>query len=261
SGGKDSCHNLLHCVANGHQVVALANLAPPEQPHDVLVSDELDSMMYQTVGHEGIELLAAALDKPLYREAIVGACVSDTKTYHRAERDEVEDMDRLFQRVIRSHPDVEAVSVGAILSDYQRTRVEQVAARHGITVLSYLWQRDQAELLAEMVASGLEAIVIKVAAMGLMPRKHLGQTLGMLSPTLHKLHDLYEVHVCGEGGEYETFVLDSPLFTRRLVVEESTTIIHSDDAFAPVGYLQLQRLALVDKPGHVVPDADAARTL
>ena len=29
SGGKDSCLNMLHCVANGHQIVALANLRPP----------------------------------------------------------------------------------------------------------------------------------------------------------------------------------------------------------------------------------------
>ena len=28
SGGKDSCFNLLHCVANGHDVVALATLTP-----------------------------------------------------------------------------------------------------------------------------------------------------------------------------------------------------------------------------------------
>ena len=28
SGGKDSCFNLLHCVANGHDIVALATLTP-----------------------------------------------------------------------------------------------------------------------------------------------------------------------------------------------------------------------------------------
>lgn len=29
SGGKDSCFNLVHCVANGHDIVALASLGPP----------------------------------------------------------------------------------------------------------------------------------------------------------------------------------------------------------------------------------------
>jgi diphthine-ammonia ligase len=45
SGGKDSIHNLLHCVALGHEVVCVANLRPPEV-------DEMDSFMFQTVGHE-----------------------------------------------------------------------------------------------------------------------------------------------------------------------------------------------------------------
>ena len=28
SGGKDSCYNLCHCVAQGHEVVVLASLGP-----------------------------------------------------------------------------------------------------------------------------------------------------------------------------------------------------------------------------------------
>ena len=31
SGGKDSCFNMMHCVVQGHEVVALANLKPPQQ--------------------------------------------------------------------------------------------------------------------------------------------------------------------------------------------------------------------------------------
>jgi diphthine-ammonia ligase len=30
SGGKDSFHNMLKCVQNGHEIVALANLYPPK---------------------------------------------------------------------------------------------------------------------------------------------------------------------------------------------------------------------------------------
>lgn len=30
SGGKDSCYNLCQCVRQGHDIVALATLAPPE---------------------------------------------------------------------------------------------------------------------------------------------------------------------------------------------------------------------------------------
>lgn len=31
SGGKDSCYNMVQCVAAGHDVVALANLRPESQ--------------------------------------------------------------------------------------------------------------------------------------------------------------------------------------------------------------------------------------
>lgn len=30
SGGKDSCYNMMQCIAAGHQIVALANLRPAE---------------------------------------------------------------------------------------------------------------------------------------------------------------------------------------------------------------------------------------
>ena len=31
-------------------------------------------------------------------------------------------------------------------------------------------------------------------------------------------NDMYDLHVCGEGGEYETMTLDCPLFKRRIQV-------------------------------------------
>lgn len=39
-------------------------------------------------------------------------------------------------------------------------------SRLGLVSLSYLWQRDQTELLGEMINNGVKAIVIKVASMG-----------------------------------------------------------------------------------------------
>lgn len=102
---------------------------------------------------------------------------------------------------------MKGVSVGAILSNYQRVRVEHVyvlppwfllhtdsssdtplrsCRRLGLTSLAYLWQRDQAELLSEMIDAGLTAVLIKVAGIGLTT-KHLGKTLQEMQPTLTKL--------------------------------------------------------------------------
>ncbi len=61
-------------------------------------------------------------------------------------------------------------------------------------------------------------MLVRVAGAGLDPQKHLGKTLAALRPTLFRLHDLYGLDLCGEGGEYETIVLDCPAFKRAAVV-------------------------------------------
>jgi diphthine-ammonia ligase len=83
--------------------------------------------------------------------------------------------------------------------------------------LAYLWRRNQAELLQEMIDCGVNAILIKVAALGLQA-EHLGNNLEQMQPHLLKMSEKYGLNVCGEGGEYETFTLDCPLFKQRIVV-------------------------------------------
>lgn len=240
SGGKDSCYNMMQCIAAGHTIVALANIQPSNQ-------DELDSYMYQTVGHQGIDLYAKAMDLPLYRSKTKGIALQTEKQYTPTDEDEVEDLYNLLSR-IKEEIQFDAVAVGAILSDYQRIRVENVCSRLGLISLAYLWRRNQVELLQEMILSGLEAIVIKVAALGLDPALHLGKTIKELQPHLLVMQDKYGLNVCGEGGEYETFTLDCPLFKRKLVIDEKELIMHSDDPIAPVGYLNLNKFHLEDKP-------------
>ncbi|EPS68748.1 hypothetical protein M569_06018, partial [Genlisea aurea] len=152
--------------------------------------------------------------------------------------DEVEDMLILLKEVQRHIPSVSAVSSGAIESDYQRLRVENVCSRLGLVSLAYLWKQDQSLLLREMRRSDIEAIIVKVAAIGLDPFKHLGKKVTEIEPHLHKLKELYGINVCGEGGEYETLTLDCPLFKNaRIVIDKSQVILHSPDKIAPVGVL------------------------
>ncbi|KAH9461048.1 hypothetical protein Pst134EA_017357 [Puccinia striiformis f. sp. tritici] len=251
SGGKDSCYNLCHCVKNGHEVVALATLGPEAG------TDEIDSYMYQTVGQDGVHLVAEALRLPLYRQTITGTPLELGSEYGSRsckglmkgiEGDETEDMYNLLNQVKSIHPEITAVSVGAILSNYQRVRVEYVCHRLNLTVLAFLWQRDQAELLCEMVEAPVEAVLIKIAGIGLVPN-HLGKSLGEMEPILNNLNSKYGAHVCGEGGEYETYTLDCPLFHSRISLEETApTHHHESSSIAPVAYLRLQSAKLCPKP-------------
>uniref|UniRef100_A0A1I8MEF6 Diphthine--ammonia ligase n=1 Tax=Musca domestica TaxID=7370 RepID=A0A1I8MEF6_MUSDO len=239
SGGKDSCYNMMQCVAEGHEIVALANLHPKDR-------DELDSFMYQTVGHMGIEILAKAMGLPLYRQETKGKSTQTGKHYVPTDNDEVEDLYNLLA-TCKEELQAEAVAVGAILSDYQRVRVENVCSRLNLVSLAYLWRRDQTELLQEMIDCQVHAILIKVATLGLVPDRHLGKSLREIQPHLLKMRDKYGLNVCGEGGEYETFTLDCPLFKQRIVVEDVQTVISSADPICPVGYINFTKLSLQPK--------------
>ncbi|KAL1747673.1 hypothetical protein HDZ31DRAFT_80245 [Schizophyllum fasciatum] len=240
SGGKDSCYNLVHCSQNGHELVAAASLGP--EPG----KEELDSYMYQTVGQDAIEYVAHCLDVPLYRRVISGTSLEQGSEYgSRAasassgiKGDETEDLYELLLDVK--------------FSTYTTQPSFLACRRLGLTALCYLWQRDQGELLSEMVEAKLEAILIKVAGIGLTT-KHLGKTLSEMQPTLQKLNTLYGSHICGEGGEYETLTLDCPAFKKRICLENVETVIHSDNDFATVAYLRIKGAILESKPGPAVP--------
>uniref|UniRef100_A0A6M2E9K7 Diphthine--ammonia ligase n=1 Tax=Populus davidiana TaxID=266767 RepID=A0A6M2E9K7_9ROSI len=233
SGGKDSCYAMMKCIQYGHEIVALANLMPADDS-----VDELDSFMYQTVGHQIIVSYAECMGLPLFRRRIQGSTRHQTLNYKTTPGDEVEDMFVLLNEVKRQIPSITAVSSGAIASDYQRLRVESVCSRLGLVSLAYLWKQDQSLLLQEMITNGILAITVKVAAIGLDPAKHLGKEIAFLTAHLHKLKELYGINVCGEGGEYETLTLDCPLFVNaRIVLDEFQTVLHSPGSIASVGVI------------------------
>ncbi|KAJ3228281.1 hypothetical protein HK099_004273 [Clydaea vesicula] len=230
----------MHCFANDHEIIALANLKPEQSVQ------ELDSYMFQTVGCDVIDIYSEAMELPLYRREILGSSLEISTDYKTNSKDEVEDLFELLSLVKQKHPEVEGVSVGAILSNYQRVRVEHVCSRLNLVSLSYLWRRDQSELIKEMMDEGLNAVLIKVAAMGLK-KSHLGKSLNEMHSTLININKLYDVHICGEGGEYETLVLDCPLFKKKVILDEVEEIIHSDDEYAIVAFLKIKKAHLEEK--------------
>ena len=64
--------------------------------------------------------------------------------------------------VMRKFPDAAALSCGAVLSDYQRLRVENVCRRLKLTSLAPLWRVPQQQLVDRMLADGIDAVLVKV---------------------------------------------------------------------------------------------------
>lgn len=238
SGGKDSFFSILHCQANGHEVIALANLYPETSPEDS-ENEDIDSFMYQTVGHSVIPLYAEALKIPLFRQKIVGGSGSMERDYApvtnssskkaEEEEDETESLVPLLKKVKEAHLDADAICTGAILSTYQRTRIESIALRLGLVPLSYLWQYPllppyrQTSLLEDMRAIGQDSRIIKVAS-GALDESFLWKNVADQA-NVAKMVKRMEMFggssggaVLGEGGEFETLAVDGPshLWTGRI---------------------------------------------
>ena len=113
--------------------------------------------------------------------------------------------------------------------------------------LAYLWQRDQRELLDEMIKMRMNAQVVKICSLGLK-HEHLGKSIAELRDYFHYLDGKFGFNVCGEGGEYESAVFDCPLFkTHKLVANKQVLISHDDNVECPVAYMSYGEIALVEK--------------
>lgn len=258
SGGKDSLFTLLHCIQNGHKVVALGNVYPklPENAHsDASEDKDINSFMYQTVGHSVIPLFAEALQLPLYRQQIAGTSTQTGRYYDSslvdASTDETEDLIPLLEEVMKVHPEVNALCSGAILSTYQRTRIESVALRLGLTPLAYLWQYpflappsarldSLTGLLDDMNAAGCDSRIIKIASGG-MPEDLLWANLAHVKTMKRIVSNMalffeddepgLRGAVLGEGGEFETLALDGPrqLWKSRIDIDVKENSVVSEE--------------------------------
>ncbi|OEU16324.1 adenine nucleotide alpha hydrolases-like protein, partial [Fragilariopsis cylindrus CCMP1102] len=246
SGGKDSIYSILQAIRNGHELVACVHLGAPaaisgDKNKDGTEIEQEESYMYQTAASEVVKTqVEECLGVELLLYPRQGRSVNTGLVYENTTpNDEVEDLFLALELATKRF-NFEGVCSGAILSTYQRVRIEHVCNRLGLTSLSYMWRLlPQKQLLQQMLDDGIEAVLVKVACPpGLVPRKHLNKTLRFLSDIglLEKLHQQYQFHVCGEGGEYESLVIDSPLYKKKLVLDEVEIIEPDSDG---VGELRI----------------------
>ncbi|CAB4065680.1 DPH6 [Lepeophtheirus salmonis] len=155
----------ISLTLNQNEGCSFGNLYPENKE-----VEELDSYMYQTVGHGAIDLYAEAFELPLYREPITGSPLCLDSVYQKNEKDEVEDLFRLLTKIKKDIP-FDAIS----------------ALEWDSKSLTYLWERNQRELLQEMISCPIEAIVVKVATWVWM-NPILAKTIAELQPHLLKMN-------------------------------------------------------------------------
>lgn len=218
SGGKDSTYALWYAQMQGWNVERLVTVFPENQ----------ESWMFHFPALRWTSLQADAIGIPQERVATKGV-----------KEEEVEDLANGLRKLV-GELGVEGIVSGAVASEYQRTRLDNICDKLGLRSFAPLWHKKQEQLVRDEVDAGFEIIITACNALGLN-EKWLGKPLGIKGvEELIKLNKKYGLSVAFEGGEAETFTLNGPVFSKRLVVTKSTPHWKGDS-----GYLELEEVRVV----------------
>ncbi|HNX39122.1 MAG TPA: diphthine--ammonia ligase [Methanothrix sp.] len=113
---------------------------------------------------------------------------------------------------------IQGIVSGAIESVYQAARVQRICRELHLWCFNPLWQADQLDHLRRLCREGYHTIISGVYAYP-FDSSWLGAELSEEKiAALELLQKKYKINPSGEGGELETFVLDGPLFKKRIEV-------------------------------------------
>ena len=216
TGGKDSALALYRALKLGYEVKFLVTMLPQRE----------DSWMFHFPNIHLADLFAKAVEIPLVKAETVG--IKET---------ELKDLKKLLATL-----DVEGVVSGAISSRYQKERIDRVCQDLNLKSVAPLWQEDSMRLLKEIINLDFEVIIVGVYAYG-FDQRWLGRIIDSTAlKNLVELNDKYQISLVGEGGEYETLVLDAPFFKKRIQVLQTERIWENHS-----GYLLVKEAKLVEK--------------
>ncbi|MCW8965712.1 MAG: diphthine--ammonia ligase [Candidatus Pacearchaeota archaeon] len=198
SGGKDSTYAGFLANKEGYDLACLISI----------YSENKDSFMFHTPSIDKTKKQAEVMNIPLI--------IQETKG---KKEDELKDLEKAIRKA-KEECDIEGVVTGAIESVYQASRVQKICDKLNLECFNPLWQKDELEYLNELVRERFEVIIVSVAAYPL-DKKWLGRKIDKkFISEVRELKDKFKIHPAGEGGEFETFVIDCPLFKRGLKIKD-----------------------------------------
>ena len=217
SGGKDSSWALYRALERGLNVSRLVTVHPAG-----------DSYMYHTPATGLAPLAAESIGIDLIEVEPDDFGADDVDDAGAQGDAELEPLERAVS-AIAATPGVSmaGVTAGAVESEFQTSRIRAMCDRLGVDLFAPLWGEAPVELAESMLAAGFEIRIVQVAARGLdeswLGRRYDEDALDALI----ELRDAYSVHPLGEGGEFETYVVDGPHMDRR--IELTTTPVWEGD--------------------------------
>lgn len=198
SGGKDSCFALYNALSEGFDVSCLMNFITKEGK---AMSHEIDANL--------ISAQARAIGIPLVQKEV---------TWDTYEEKFKEILTELKQTGI------EGAVFGDIDIQEHKDWVTRVCSEVDILALEPLWGLTPEHILTNFIMKGFEAIVVNVRA-DIFGSEWLGRRVNReFLEKLQKIHNEYNIHICGELGEYHTLVIDGPIFKRRIKITVSNKV-------------------------------------
>ena len=209
SGGKDSVYASYLAKREDHELVCLISI----------VSENEESYMFHTPNIEKTKKQAEVMDLPLI--------VQETKG---EKEKELEDLRKVIEKAKQEY-DIDGIITGAIQSVYQKSRIENICNELKLKCINPLWEKDELEYLHELVDNKFKVMVVGVFAYPLN-QKWLGKLIDEnFIKEVQELNKKYKIHVAGEGGEFETFVLNCPMFSEELKVKSFKDISTGENSW------------------------------
>ena len=194
-------------------------------------SENPDSYMFHTPAIELVQMQSEASG--------IGLVSVDTQG---SKEDELAELKDAMKKAKDEH-EIDGIVTGALYSTYQRDRIERVCDELGLKVFSPLWHINQETEVREILDSGFSFILVSIAAEGLS-RKWLGREMTYEAlEELKAMADKTGFNIAGEGGEYETLVLDCPMFSKKIKILRSFLQMEN----SCTGKLSIEKVILEDK--------------
>ncbi|MCS3924872.1 asparagine synthase (glutamine-hydrolyzing) [Methanosalsum natronophilum] len=220
SSGKDSNYALYIMLKEKYHVNCLITIKS-KNPH---------SYMFHTPNIDLAQLQAESIDIPLLEK------ITDGRKEH-----ELDDLKEAIEDAIRIYG-INGIVVGAIWSTYQKNRIEKICNDLGLRMFSPLWHMNQETEMRSLLEEGFSFIFSSIAADGL-DSSWLGKPISHLDiDKLVKLNEKNGVNIAGEGGEFESFVINGPIYKKKIQIDEYE-VIELDENTAK---LQIINAKLVD---------------
>jgi uncharacterized protein (TIGR00290 family) len=199
SGGKDSCLAYWKAVSQGLKVSYLLNF----------ISADSERAMSHGLDGKLISLQAEAMGLHIMQQRVTW------ETYEAGFKNALESL---------KLQSINGLVTGDIYLQEHKDWIERCCAEVGFSSILPLWETDGGRLLNDFIGAGFKAIVISVKAK-LLGQEWLGRQVD--KKLVHELSQL-GIDICGEAGEFHTFVYDGPTFKKPITIE-GTAVITRDD--------------------------------